>query len=452
LRKIHQKQQTLTPVWSAHEHAKELEAISEILDSNPTIAAVAAQDLIDPDRDPSRGAPGMTADQVVRCAVIKQMHEYSYEALAFHIDDSHSYQRFCRIGIGDKPWKRSTLAENIKRIGPSTWEAIHRVLVQEAQRRGIESGRKVRMDCTVVDSAIHHPLDSALLYDVVRVLCRLMGRCSAYCDIEYSDRTRRAKRRSLEILNAKKKAQRTKAYRDLLCVTREVLGFVDAALPILTLFAKEFNQDGSIVVCGLLSQLEHFASLGVKVVDQAERRVLGGESVPATEKVVSIFEDHTDIIVKDRRDTYYGHKISLSTGKSSLVLDCQALDGNPADSTLVDEMLDRHIELYDRPPRQAALDGGFASRDNVRLAKHKGVQDICFSKRRGIEVTDMVKSTWVFKQLWRFRAGVEGCISFLKQCFGLGRCTWRGWESFKSYVWSSVVSYNLLVMARHALH
>ena len=81
MRKIHQKQQTLTPVWSAHEHAKELEAISGILDSNPTIAAVAAQDLIDPDRDPSRGAPGMTADQVVRCAIIKQMHEYSYEAL-----------------------------------------------------------------------------------------------------------------------------------------------------------------------------------------------------------------------------------------------------------------------------------------------------------------------------------------------------------------------------------
>jgi len=232
---------------------------------------------------------------------------------------------------------------------------------------GIENGRKVRMDCTVVDSAIHHPLDSALLYDVVRVLCRLMGRCSAYCDIEYSDRTRRAKRRSLEILNARKKAQRKKAYRDLLCVTREVLGFVDEAMPLLTLFAKEFNQDGAMVVCGLLPQLEHFASLGVKVVDQAERRVLGGESVPSGEKVVSI-------------------------------------------------------------------------------------KDICFSKRRGIEITDMVKSAWVFKQLRRFRAGVEGCISFLKRCFGLDRCTWRGLGSFKSYIWSSVVSYNLLVMARHVLH
>ncbi|MBL6974826.1 MAG: transposase [Deltaproteobacteria bacterium] len=122
MRRIHQKQQTLTPIWSAHEHATELEAISEILDANPTIAALAAQDLIDPEKDSGRGAPGMTADQVVRCAIIKQMHEYSYEALAFHIDDSRSYQRFCRIGIGDKPWKRSTLAENIKRLKPSPIE------------------------------------------------------------------------------------------------------------------------------------------------------------------------------------------------------------------------------------------------------------------------------------------------------------------------------------------
>lgn len=452
MRRIHQKQQTLTPVWSAHEHAKELEAISEILDSNPTIASLAAQDLIDPETDPGRGAPGMTSDQVVRCAIIKQMHGYSYDALAFHIEDSYSYHRFCRIGIGDKPWKRSTLAENIKRLTSSTWEEIHRVLVLDAQQRGIENGRKVRMDCTVVDSAIHHPTDSALLYDVVRVLCRLMGRCKVHCDVEFSDRTRRAKRRKLEILHAKKAVQRRRAYRDLLSMTREVLGFVDAALPVLTLFAKESRYDGSLEVCGLLPQLKHFASLGFQVVDQAERRVFGGESVPSGEKVVSIFEDHTDIIVKDRRDTYYGHKVSLSAGASSLVLDCQVLDGNPADSTLVDEMLERHIELYSRPPRQAALDGGFASKDNLQLARLKGVEDICFSKRRGIEITDMVKSSWVFKQLRRFRAGVEGCISFLKRCFGLDRCTWRGLQSFKSYVWSSVVSYNLLVMARHALH
>lgn len=394
----------------------------------------------------------MTADQVVRCAIIKQMNGYSYEELAFHIDDSNAYRRFCRIGIGDKAFKRATLGQNIKRLKPSTWEAFNRVVVQEARRRGVERGDKVRMDCTVVASDIHHPTDSTLLFDVVRVLCRLLGRCNEHCDIEYSDRTRRAKRRSLEIVNARSRRDRKGAYRDLLNATLEVLGYANKAVPVLWAFANDLCNPGAMVVHRMLADIERYVTLGSRVVDQAQRRVMQGEAVPSSEKLVSIFEDHTDIIVKDRRATYYGHKLCLSTGASSLVLDCQVLEGNPADSTLVDEMLQRHTDLYDRPPRQAAFDGGFASKDNVRRAKQQGVKDVCFAKRRGIEIADMVKSAWVFKKLRRFRAGVEGCISFLKRCFGLGRCTWKGLRSFKSYVWASVVSYNLLVVARHALH
>ena len=185
-----------------------------------------------------------------------------------------------------------------------------------------------------------------------------------------------------------------------------------------------------------------------KVIDQTTRRVINGESVSAPEKIVSIFEPHTDIIKKDRRDTFYGHKICLSGGASNLITDCMILDGNPADADLTVQMLDRHKDIYGHYPVKTALDGGFASKENLEAAKTKGIKDVCFAKKRGLKEEDMCRSTWVYKRLRRFRAGIESGISWLKRCFGLSRCTWKSHRSFKSYVWASIVSANLLTLAR----
>jgi IS5 family transposase len=206
-----------------------------------------------------------------------------------------------------------------------------------------------------------------------------------------------------------------------------------------------------LAALGIRRELVHYTALARRVIGQTERRVFNDETVPAQEKVVSIFEEHADIIVKDRRETLYGHKICLTSGKSTLVTDCTILDGNPADAILAQQMIDRHIEIMGRPPKQVAYDGGFASRANLDAIKAKGVVDVAFSKARSLPITDMVRSSWVYKKLRNFRAGIEGTISFLKRVFGLDRCTWRSLPSFKSYVWSSVVTFNLLVIARHEL-
>ena len=111
-------------------------------------------------------------------------------------------------------------------------------------------------------------------------------------------------------------------------------------------------------------------------------------------------------------------------------------------------MLDRHIEHYGKPPRQTAVDGGYASTANLAYAKAKGVEDAAFHKKRGLKVEAMVKSKWVYRKLRNFRAGVEANISCLKRAFGLDCCTWKGLEHFKAYIWSSVVAYNLALFAR----
>ena len=378
----------------------------------------------------------MTGDQAVRCAIAKQMNGWSYEELAFHIVDSQSYRVFCRIDR--KAPGVSTLNDNIRRLKPDTWEAINRELVGEAVRSGAEPGDRSRIDCTVVESNIHPPTDSTLLWDTVRTLTRLMkaAREDGIC-FPFADHSKRAKKRAFEVEYARKKVDRVGPYRDLVKVTERCLGHAEAAVAAL-------RTDNHM----LADVIEHFVGLGRRVVDQTRRRVFQGQSVPAAEKLVSIFEEHTDVIIKKFRVTDYGHKVCLNLGVTGMVFDAVVEDGNPADSTLTTEMLERHEEVLGHAPSQVALDGGFASKDNLAAAKALGVTDVCFSKRRGMAIEEMASSESVYRELWRFRCGVESYISWLKRKFGLARCTWKGWVGFQSYVWASIVACNLLILAR----
>ena len=196
------------------------------------------------------------------------------------------------------------------------------------------------------------------------------------------------------------------------------------------------------------AKVRHDEPLIERVIAQSERRVLGGEAVPARDKLVSLFESHADIIVKGSRDVQYGHKLTLTTGRSGLILDLVIEAGNPADSDRLLPMLARHVAFYGQAPRQAAADGGFATRNNLATAKAWGVCDMAFHKKAGLRIEDMVRSKWVYRKLRNFRAGIEAGISCLKRAYGLARCTWRGLDHFKAYVWSSVVAYNLVLFTR----
>ena len=454
MRKKIQKQMPLMITAIDHPHAQELEKISPILDNNPIITEMVWQDLTKHlKKAATTGAEGMTAEQVLRAAIIKQMESYSYWDLAFHLLDSVSYRGFCRIGIADKGFQKSALCNNIKAISPETWEAINRILVAYGEDKAVEKGREVRMDCTVVSSNIHDPSDSSLLWDSVRVLTRMLGQINERfegLDIRFSDHTKRAKRRMLGVMNAKSEKIRKRQYEDLLKVTRKTLNYAQRAVSLLEAFPFQYP---SLIMTAqaMADELKKVIQLTQKVIDQTTCRVIHGETVPAADKIVSIFEPHTDIIVKDRRDTFYGHKVCLTGGSSNLIVDCLIVDGNPADSELTDQMLDRQEEIYGRYPLKVALDGGFASRNNLQRAKSKGIKDVCFAKGRGLSEEDMCRSHWVYKRLRRFRAGIESGISWLKRCFGFARCTWKTLRSFKSYVWASIVSANLLTLARKEL-
>jgi IS5 family transposase len=280
---------------------------------------------------------------------------------------------------------------------------------------------------------------------VVRVLTRILTNAEEFASgIQFSDHTKRAKRRMLDILNARSMDDRIPLYRELLQITGWTMGYATQAAATLATIAD-------LQAYAAEQSLLHYLDLGRKVVDQTERRVVQQESVPATEKIVSIFEPHTDIIVKDRRETLYGHKVFLNVGASGMILDMLMERGNPADVTRAIPMLERHRDVMGRVPEQAAFDAGFTSSANIDSARELGVKAAYFARKGSIDVDKGVRNPRLRRKLSRFRAGVEGIISFTKRCFGMGRCLWSGYSSFQAYAWVSVISTNLLLMARRSL-
>jgi IS5 family transposase len=430
------------------EIGRELQAMSMILDENVSILDLVLKELTG-STNPLIGRNGMSAEQTLRCAILKQYRELTYEELAFHLEDSTAFRAFARPRHGQR-FGTSALQDNIKAISEKTWEAIMRILVRYAAEKGMERGRTIRVDSTATETNVHYPQDSRLIQDSIRVITRLLiagKELEPVPGYPYSDHQRIVTKRCQKIRDTKKEEVKVKCYKDLLGIATQVRGYAAKAIEVLRAYKSPNVLDG-IRARVLSDELERVLGLFDNVMDQTRLRVVDKETVPAGEKVFSIFECHTDIIAKGNRETIYGHKLFLTTGESGLILDCAVERGNPADTSMFLPLMDRQKEIFGRPPRQAAADGGFASKKNLDAAKELGIKDVAFAKRKGLSVLEMVKSQWVYRKLRNFRAGIEAGISTLKRAFGLSRCTWTGWEGFCRYVGSAITSFDLLLIAR----
>ena len=441
MRKKQRLQTSIFDYYVEHEIGKELKNISTILDEHMEVLDWVEKDIQTINLKDESGRKGMSVESVLRSAILKQHRQLSYEELSFTLLDSLSCQTFARLTDGFVP-KKSALQGAISQIQDQTWERIHLALLNDAKESGIEKGNMLRIDSTVTQTHIHEPTDSSLLWDGVRVMTRLLKQAAEMgVNFEYHDHHRVAKKRARSIIYTKGKDKKKALYRDLIRYMNKTLHYINTAK--IAGLVKQTPE----WVCWC-QEVDYYLPMINKVIDQTTRRVFNDEKVPASEKIFSLFETHSDIIIKGSRDIQYGHKLNFSTGRSGMVLDVVIETGNPADSDQFIPMVDRHIKNYGKAPRQVAADGGYASKENLETARSRNIKDVVFHKKRGLAIPDMAKSPWVYRKLRNFRAGIEAGISYLKRCFGLSRCNWKGLEHFKSYVWSSVVTHNLVMMAR----
>jgi IS5 family transposase len=392
--------------------SKKLQKMSAILDANPDIVKAVHADLTEQSTD--SGSHGMSAERVLRCAVLKHYKHYSYRELWERLKDGVSFRWFTRFYSDPIP-HYTTIQKAIKSIKAETWTQINQALLCYAQQRRLEKGTSLRVDTTVVETNIAYPLDSRLLWDSIRVLTRLMERSRQALPephFAFAKRTRRAKKLCYRIVMAKgPKAEhhRHQLYKDLIKIAHEVVLMTEPCL-------QEMRNHPQCTTLSLCEQLDHYVSMSAGAIDQCERRVLKGERVPASEKIVSIFEDHTDIIKrgKTQSPTEFGHKVLITTAQSGLITQYQVFRGNPDDAHMIPDILALHQRQYGHAPTKFCGDRRFFSVDNEQLAYQEGVKEvsICKPGYRSKDRKQIEKQRW-FKTLQRFRAGIEGIISAL---------------------------------------
>ena len=448
MRKIADRQLTFPLHPMNSKSNRKWQVISRMLDDNPGIARLVWRDLtIGEDGTPvaDTGANGMTADQVLRFALVMMCESLAYRKLQERVEDSITLRAFCRVEFEEVP-SFTTLNDNVRKLRPATLKAINDIVVLYAKELKIEDGSQVRIDTTAVESNIHYPLDSRQLSDTVRVVARILQdlrRRRPELELRFHDHTRSAKKLLYKISNARGMKKKKPLYRKLVKLARLTSGYGKDAAELLRSARLE-----PAVLCAL----DEFCCLAEAVIEQTERRVFHGESVPANEKVLSIFEPHAYVIKKGQREPAYGHKVCFTGGKSNLILDCHILQGNPADTDEFIPALERHADLYGKVPARVAADGGFTSKLNGRDAKGMGVGDIAFSSLKGNKLCELIESERLYKQMRKWRAGIEGVISTAKRAYGLSRCTWKGLKSFKAYVHLGVLAFNLVTLARHLMN
>ncbi len=396
--------------------------------------------------NPDMGRNGMSADQVLRMLIVKQMYSFDYPELHSRVSDSIMLRKFCDYESGWVP-KFQTIQENIQKLQPETLEAIHLILIAHAKKLGIEDGAQVRIDTLAIETNIHYPQESTLIHDGVRLLTRMMIEArSLFPDakIHYHNRTRVVKKRAYAMQNTKATEERVKLYKELVVYAEEVLTHARSAEEKLKTLAG--TGDTRTAARAVAAEIKATADLLEKVIHQTRQRVFEGQKVPAAGRVVSLFEPHTDIIEKGDRNPVFGHKVCMTVGRGNLILDAMIERGNPRDVTLFQKALDRQKDVYGRMPNAVAADGGFASAANAEYAMGKGVDKVYFSKSVGRKLRELLPSRAVQRLLFRFRAGVEGVLSSVIRGVGLDRCTWRSWKGFQAYVWAGIIAHNVKML------
>jgi IS5 family transposase len=406
----------------------------------------------------TRGRHSTPVEVILRMLAVKHLYRWSYEQTETFVADSITLRQFCRVYWECVP-DDSTLIKWANLLQPETLYQLLEHVVTMAHRLQVTRGRKLRTDGTVVESPIHLPTDSSLLADGVRVLSRALGcarqvlQRSAIGTVQvaqkvFRNRSRSARNWAREIGRAVQhhaqegKVRSLRLYRKLLGVTR---ASVKQARQVAEVLREVPTQEADRVA----KQIEHFVPLVEQVVRQATRRVLRGESVPAQDKIVSLFEPHTDIIRRGKpgRTAEFGHKVWIDEVDGGIVSDYRVLDGNPADQSQWVPSLERHQELFERPPDQMSGDRGMYSRDNEARAQAAGVRRVILPKpgHRSATRKQYEQQRW-FRRGRRYHQGIEGRISVLKRRHGLDRCCYHGEPGFERWVGWGIIAHNLLAI------
>lgn len=434
-----------------------LEPVDQLLDDPLLIDLVRTCLAVRCPASTRTGRHGISPDRLLRCCVLKHLKGWSFRQLDRELRSNLIYRRFTRFDAEATP-TYSAFNRMFAVLRPEVTEQIHQRVVGIAREHGAASGRKLRVDSTAIETNIHHPTDSTLLGDGIRVLSRSLKRMATQCQagmLEVVNHGRAVKHRLLEISRAAKsltqanRKRMQESYGKLLALTRSVVRQASQAL-------RRYEW-GQLPVRGRLRRMEtevahlrRFLPLVQKVMAQTKERVWGGNT-HVEGKVLSLFEAHTQVIRKGKahKPNEFGRLVRIDEVENGIVSGYKVLEGNAADTDSWLPALEQHEASFGQVPALATADRGFFSAQNEREAENLGVEKVALPARGRLSETRAKhqKERW-FKRALRWRAGCEATISHLKNPFSMRRAFYKGERGFQRYVGWSVITKNLFSIAR----
>jgi IS5 family transposase len=441
-------------IWDA-----DLTIIDDILCDDRFIDIVACAFREGLDGSTTKGRARMALNRLLRSAILKHIKSWSFRDLFGEMQRNLDYRAFTQFFEEEIP-SFSALSRNLACVDPGALRRMNDLVRQIAVEKGVIQGKVFRQDTTVCESNIHHPTDSTLLRDGVRVLQRVVKRAEGLLPTlpTTPDRSRATLHRVLEIERGSRvkgevgKKRREKSYRGLLTIARSAVTAATRALRKLSdgRATRHLDLVDQLVADSAKDELETMVPRVENVIRQTRIRVFRGvTNLP--DKLLSIFVPKTFVIRKGKahKPTEFGRLIDIVEVEGGFVSDYQVLDGNPSDGKLLIPALKRHIERFGRAPRLAATDRGFWSAANEKDAYELGVKRVAIPIRGKVSKLRLriQRSRW-FRQAQRWRAGGEGRIGILKNNYGLDRCMYKGDMAMERWVGWCVLANNLVVVAR----
>src|SRR5512147_603428 len=412
------------------EFEPQLAQLDRLLDDDDLFARVRADLARRSPLTPVHGRRSTPVEVILRMLVVMRLYGWSFERTEYFVHDSLVLRQFCRVYLQKVP-DDTVLIRWAHTIGPETLQQLNDRVVQLARGLKVTRGRKLRVDTTAVETDIHYPTDSALLGDGVRVLSRLLKLAQQLHRI--------ARRKGTEARDALKAA-----YGRLIDTARRTGDQARRVLQTLTRRTKPAAQR-------LAQRIGTFLPLLLQGIQQASHRVLEGQAVPAPEKVLSLFEPHTQIIprFKAGKLVEFGRKLRLDEVEGGIITGYQVLDqGGGQDQPYLKDSLEAHRRHFGRAPDLLAVDRGMSSAENERLARKAGVKRVAMPYAgRASPPRQRAEKARGFRRGYRFRAGIEGRIHVLRRDFGLKRCRYHGERGMGRWVGWGILAHNLSKIA-----
>ena len=435
-----------------------LERFDQVLTDEQLLEAVVVRLAERRPHSRNQGRPGTPAEVALRMLVLKRLRGWSFDETEREVRASLVYRKLARVYFEKVP-DAKTLIRLSAVIGAEGVEAIHHRLVEIAQQQKLVTGRRARVDTTVVETGIRYPTDSRLLADGVRVLTRALKRIEQAAGVlgaKLRERMRATTHRVLEISRVRRAAAQTKLGSGLNEDTADSWPRCAARCAMRSGSPQSSCQEPAwwpanallLMVVGAQAQLERFLPLVRRVIAQTRARVFGGDT-HYRDKLFSLFEPHTEAIRKGKasKPTEFGKLVKIQEAENQIVVTYAVYEKRVDDRSLLLPAIAAHHEIFGRVPELVAADRGFWSQDNKRRARQAGVKKVCIPAQGRLSEEDRVeqRQPW-FRRGQRYRTGCEGRISVLKRRDGLSRCPYHRMHGIRRWVGWSVVSNNLWVL------